>query len=272
MGYRNQFWTSSDSEPAFLQFTEKSYGDGYLETGNYCVPILWSACFSSADVNFGKLPDDQYPDEEQPIYGLSCDAPLPAAVARLERRLPSVKTVVVPSLHEICDLFVERLKQSHESFVHLHISELLNGDDDPSTGGWQDYWGRLVDGLDVPVTRVRKGAMGRFLGIGLPVVVEIPLVSRAIPSEASSHPDGGAGGFSALGCRKCGTTPEVAGVKPESPPQSGQLGGKCHKGRRRRSAGVPEFLERLRSMSQASKNPIFTPASWITSLSASLRA
>jgi hypothetical protein len=166
MGFSNSFWTSDTSGPAYDFSTDEDFD--YLESGRFCVPILWSACFASTDVNHGEQSEEFWPEENCPSHGLSCDAPLAAAVERLQRRVASVKRVVSPSLHAQCDAFVAKLKQSQKGFVHLNLSDFLSQEEDPSDAGWKDYWGSLVEGLDIPVTRVRRGIMAGLFGLGLP--------------------------------------------------------------------------------------------------------
>src|SRR4030095_8570761 len=89
MSYLTDFWTSNSPDPGCIVFTDKSYGDhGYLEAGGWCVPIMWSVCFSSADVNVLLKPENEWSDPDQPAYGASCDTTTESAARRVEQRLP----------------------------------------------------------------------------------------------------------------------------------------------------------------------------------------
>jgi len=169
MSYPTYFWTSSDSRPGCVCFPEDdSPGEGQLTSGGWSVPILWSMCFGGEDVNVLELPKDAWSLPDEPAYGASCDAPIPGAVAQLQRRLPSLKAILTPSLHLACDMFASRMRRSQRSHVHMDVSLLLENEDNPADRHWKQYWAGLLNGLDTPVARVRSGIWSKLLGLGLP--------------------------------------------------------------------------------------------------------
>jgi hypothetical protein len=169
MSYLTGFWTSSQEDPGCLLFTNKDFGNcGYLEAGGWCVPIIWSMCFSSRDVNVLLTPKPEWSDPDVPQYGASCDASIDQALQNLERRMPSLIRIVPEHTQDACALFVKRLRQSSEHYVHMNISLLLESEDDPGDQSWKKYWSDLLDGLDTPVDHIRSGLVGRVLGLGLP--------------------------------------------------------------------------------------------------------
>jgi hypothetical protein len=169
MSYLTSFWTSSQPEPGCLVFTDKNFArNGHLQAGGWCVPIMWSLCFAGADVHCVRKPESEWADSEQPAYGASCDASVQSAVRNIERRLPSLLNILPSHTHEACRFFLKRLSDSTEKFVHMDVSLLLESEDDPGNQEWKNHFARLLDGLDVPVSGVRRGLTAKLLGPGLP--------------------------------------------------------------------------------------------------------
>ena len=166
MSYLTYFWTSNSPEPGCLTFTDNCESTDCLVVGGWCVPIMWSTCFSGADVNVVLIPDTDWSEPDQPEYGASCDTTIASAVLRVEERLPSVLRILPEHTHEACNLFLCRLQESKAKYVHTEISLLLSNEEDPPT--FKPYWAALLDGLDTPVMHIRQGLLQRILGLGLP--------------------------------------------------------------------------------------------------------
>ena len=154
------FWTSNDAAPAFAG----DKGEGYLSSREWSVPILWSMCFSAADVKV-RLPSAGV------AVGVSCDALRVEAVARVERRMPSLLKLLPAHVHEVAQVFLDRLRHSTASHVHLDLSVIqAEEEDDFEVEAWAwEYWGPLLDGLDTPVSKLRTGLAARFMGAGVPI-------------------------------------------------------------------------------------------------------
>jgi len=166
MSYLTHFWTSTSPEPGCLVFTDNWDGTGFLSVGGWCVPIMWSTCFSGADVNVVLTPEADWSEPNHPEYGASCDTTIASAVLRVEERLPSVLRILPEHTHEACNLFLCRLKESKAKYVHMDITLLLSNEEDPPT--FKPYWAELLEGLDTPVMYLRQGLLQRILGLGLP--------------------------------------------------------------------------------------------------------
>lgn len=170
MGYPTYFWTSDQATPGCVEFTETCSADhGHLVVGMYAIPILWSMCFSSADINTQIIepgPDDDE-SEGEPLYGASCDTTRQNAVANLERRMPSLLKIIPQNTHEVARLFVDRLRNSAKGFVHLDLSTHVAEERAPEID-WRGYWGEELDGLDTVVSTVRGGPSRFVLGTGIP--------------------------------------------------------------------------------------------------------
>lgn len=170
MSYLTHFWTSKNPEPAAIVWTEKdSEADGYLVVGGWCVPLMWSLCFSAGDVSVLLKPKEDWSDPEEPGYGASCDTTIELAIQNIERRMESLLKIMPVQTHDACTQFLNRLRTSNETYVHMDVSLLLENEDDPSDGKWKTYFSELLAGLDVPVSKVRKGIAGTLFGTGLPV-------------------------------------------------------------------------------------------------------
>jgi hypothetical protein len=159
VGEATYFWTSNESGPAF----GGAKGEGYLSSADWSVPILWSMCFSAADVNV-RLPSAGV------AVGVSCDATRVEAIARIERRMPSLLKLLPAHLHDAAQVFLDRLRQSTASYVHLDLSIIQAGEeDDFEVEAWAwEYWGPLLDGLETPVPKLRTGLAARVMGAGVP--------------------------------------------------------------------------------------------------------
>ena len=175
------------SAPAFAG----DEGRGLPELCDWSVPILWSMCFSAADVNV-RLPSAGV------AVGVSCDALRVEAIARIERRMPSLLKLLPAHLHEVAQVFLDRLRQSTASHVHLDLSIIQAGEeDDFEVEAWAwEYWGPLLDGLETPVPKLRTGLAARVMGAGVPngweglcrwSVGNEPLVLLLLPDLTSRH-------------------------------------------------------------------------------------
>ena len=166
VSYLTYFWTSNKAAPGCVEFTDKDYGKiGYLDAGGYSVPIVWSMCFNSTDVHVCE--QESAPDEEMEL-GISCDTERTNAISRLEKRMPSLLKILPLHMHDVPQVFLDRLRQSSESFVHMDLSVLVSQEEQSEVESWGHYWGKLLDGLDTPVGTVRTGLAERLLGPGLP--------------------------------------------------------------------------------------------------------
>src|SRR5215470_3081892 len=133
MSYVTNFWTSTSPEPGCLMFTDNCESTGSLSVGGWCVPIMWSTCFSGGDVNVVLTPQADWSEPDHPEYGASCDTTIASAVLRVEERLPSVLRILPEHTHEACNLFLCRLQKSKAKYVHTEISLLLSNEEDPPT-------------------------------------------------------------------------------------------------------------------------------------------
>ena len=201
MSESTYFWTSNDPAPAFAG----DKGEGYLSSREWSVPILWSMCFIAADVKV-RLPSAAV------AVGVSCDALRVDALGRIERRMPSLLILLPAHLHEVAQVFLDRLKQASASHVHLDLSVIqANEEDDFEVEAWAwEYWGPLLDGLETPVPKLRTGLAARVMGAGVPngweglcrwAVGNEPLVAFMSPDLSVD--------------RVAGAEPEIIGAPPE---------------------------------------------------------
>ena len=102
--------------------------------------------------------------------GVSCDALRATALARIERRMPSLLKVLPAHAHAAAHAFVARLRESTASHVHLDLSVIQADEEDAAeVEAWsREYWGPLLDGLDTPVSKIRTGLAARLMGVGVP--------------------------------------------------------------------------------------------------------
>ena len=167
MSYSTPLWTSNDSAAGCIVPREYDGPESCLDSGN-SIPVLWSICFSSKDLNVVLAPEEDWSADDSPHYLASCDTDLKSALSRLDLRMPSLYKIVPPHAHNICKLFHQRLKNSSATHIHLDLSWLLDNDENPADGSWRKYFGNILDGLDEPVTTVREGFSSKLLGLGLP--------------------------------------------------------------------------------------------------------
>jgi hypothetical protein len=167
MSYSTPFWTSNESAPGCVVPRDYDCPDNSLDSGS-AIPLLWSICFSSKDINVVLAPTEEWSSDDDPHYLASCDTDLKSALSRLEQRMPSLLKIVPSHAHDICKLFCERLASSSATHIHLSLSWLLENDENPSDGRWKRYFGKMLDGLDEPVTKIRDGFLSKLLGLGLP--------------------------------------------------------------------------------------------------------
>jgi len=167
MSYSTPLWTSNESAPGCVVPRDYDCPDNSLDSGR-AIPLLWTICFSSKDLNVVLAPEKDWTSDDDPHYLASCDTALKSALSRLELRMPSLLKIVPPHTHDICMLFNQRLRSSSATYIHLDLSWLLHDQVSPADNSWSKHYGKILDGLDEPVTTIRDGFLSKFLGLGIP--------------------------------------------------------------------------------------------------------